>query len=47
MVRPGLLAVLSPCVVGLGFRVLGFYTGQVLLGAKAVASLLMFNMVAG
>lgn len=47
MVRPGLLAVLSPCVVGLGFRVLGYYTGQVLLGAKAVAGLLMFSMVAG
>ena len=47
MIRPGLLAVLSPCAVGLGFRVLGYYTGQTLLGAKAVAGLLMFSMVAG
>lgn len=47
MIRPGLLAVLSPCGVGLGFRVLGYYTGQTLLGAKAVAGLLMFSMVAG
>lgn len=47
MIRPGLLAVLAPCAVGLGFRVLGFYTGQALLGAKAVAGLLMFSMVAG
>lgn len=47
MIRPGMLAVLAPCAVGLGFRVLGFYTGQALLGAKAVAGLLMFSMVAG
>lgn len=47
MIRPGLLAVLSPCAVGLGFRALGYYTGQTLLGAKAVAGLLMFSMVAG
>ena len=47
MVRPGLLAVLSPCVVGLTFRVIGAYTGQDLLGAKAVAGLLIFTTVAG
>ncbi len=47
MIRPGLLAVLSPVAVGLSFRVLGYYTGQTLLGAKAVAGLLMFSMVAG
>ena len=45
--RPGLLAVLSPCVVGLTFRVIGAYTGQDLLGAKAVAGLLIFTTVAG
>ena len=47
MVKPGLLAVLSPCVVGLTFRVIGAYTGQTLLGAKAVAGLLIFTTVAG
>ena len=47
MVKPGLLAVLSPCVVGLTFRVIGAYTEQKLLGAKAVAGLLIFTTVAG
>ena len=47
MVRPGLLAVLSPVGVGLAFRALGAYTGQELLGAKAVASLLMFSLATG
>ena len=47
MVAPGLLAVLSPLAVGLVFRAVGFYTGQPLLGAKAVASFLMFSMVSG
>ena len=45
--KPGLLAVLSPCVVGLTFRVIGACTGQTLLGAKAVAGLLIFTTVAG
>ncbi|KAK9804629.1 hypothetical protein WJX73_001042 [Symbiochloris irregularis] len=47
MVKPGLLAVLAPCVVGVVFRVLGAYTGQELLGAKAVAGMLMFCTVTG
>ena len=47
MVKPGLLAVLSPCVVGLTFRVIGAYTDQKLLGARAVAGLLIFTTVAG
>ena len=45
--KPGLLAVLSPCVVGLTFRVIGAYTDQKLLGARAVAGLLIFTTVAG
>ena len=45
--KPGLLAVLSPCVVGLAFRVIGAYTDQKLLGARAVAGLLIFTTVAG
>lgn len=47
MVKPGLLAVLAPCVVGVAFRILGYYTGQELLGAKAVAGMLMFCTVTG
>lgn len=33
--------------VGVVFRVLGAYTGQELLGAKAVAGMLMFCTVTG
>ncbi|GMH36337.1 hypothetical protein BSKO_04205 [Bryopsis sp. KO-2023] len=47
MVRPGLLAVFAPCIVGVIFRIFGAYTGQELLGAKAVAGMLMFATVAG
>merc|ERR1712176_1567919 len=47
MVKPGLLAVLAPVVVGVTFRVLGSLTGQELLGVKVVASMLMFATVAG
>lgn len=32
---------------GLVFRILGYYTGQPLLGAKVVASMLMFATVCG
>jgi Na+/H+-translocating membrane pyrophosphatase len=47
MIKPGALAILSPIVVGLVFRILGFYTGQPLLGAKVVAAMLMFATVSG
>ncbi|KAL8507542.1 hypothetical protein ACS0TY_018183 [Phlomoides rotata] len=47
MIKPGLLAIISPIVVGFLFRVLGYYTGQPLLGAKVVASMLMFATVSG
>jgi inorganic pyrophosphatase len=47
MVAPGLLAVLSPVVVGVAFRAVGWATGQSLLGARAVAALMMFATVAG
>ena len=33
MVKPGLLAVLSPLVIGLMFRIIGSYRGRNLLGA--------------
>lgn len=47
MIKPGLLAVVAPCAVGVLFRVLGGVTGQSLLGAKAVAGMLMFATVTG
>lgn len=36
-----------PSLAGFLFRILGFYTGQPLLGAKVVASMLMFATVSG
>ncbi|KAH0852774.1 LOW QUALITY PROTEIN: hypothetical protein HID58_093680, partial [Brassica napus] len=45
--KTGALAIASPIVVGLVFRILGYYTGQPLLGAKVVASMLMFATVCG
>ena len=47
MIKPGLLAVGGPVVIGVAFRVVGRATGQELLGAKAVAGMLMFATVAG
>jgi len=47
MIKPGALAIISPMAVGIIFRILGHSTGQPLLGAKVVASLLMFATVAG
>ncbi|XP_020406097.1 H+-translocating pyrophosphatase isoform X1 [Zea mays] len=47
MIKPGALAIISPMAVGVVFRILGHYTGQPLLGAKVVASMLMFATVAG
>ncbi|WVZ93003.1 hypothetical protein U9M48_039026 [Paspalum notatum var. saurae] len=47
MIRPGALAIISPMAVGVIFRILGHYTGQPLLGAKVVASMLMFATVSG
>ncbi|KAL7087801.1 hypothetical protein ACP275_13G090700 [Erythranthe tilingii] len=47
MIKPGALAIISPIAVGLIFKVLGYYTGHPLLGAKVVASMLMFATVSG
>lgn len=47
MIKPGLLALGAPIVVGVVFRLIGSWTGQILLGAKAVAGLLMFATVTG
>lgn len=34
-------------IAGISFRILGYYTGQPLLGAKVVAAMLMFATVSG
>ena len=47
MIKPGLLAVLGPVAVGVAFRYVGAWTGQELLGARAVAGMLMFATVSG
>eukprot|EP00240_Pyramimonas_obovata_P003547 CAMPEP_0118922970 /NCGR_PEP_ID=MMETSP1169-20130426/1684_1 /TAXON_ID=36882 /ORGANISM="Pyramimonas obovata, Strain CCMP722" /LENGTH=837 /DNA_ID=CAMNT_0006863899 /DNA_START=95 /DNA_END=2608 /DNA_ORIENTATION=+ len=47
MIKPGLLAVCAPVAIGLVFRVVGWVTGQELLGATVVASFLMFATVSG
>ncbi|CAL0335334.1 unnamed protein product [Lupinus luteus] len=47
MIKPGVLAIVSPIVVGFAFRILGYYTGHPLLGAKVVAAFLMFATVSG
>ncbi|XP_020247439.1 pyrophosphate-energized membrane proton pump 2 [Asparagus officinalis] len=47
MIKPGALAIISPILIGFLFRLLGQATGQQLLGAKVVASMLMFATVTG
>jgi H(+)-translocating pyrophosphatase len=47
MIKPGALAVGAPVAVGVVFKYVGVLTGQPLLGAKAVAGMLMFATVTG
>ncbi|KAK9734121.1 hypothetical protein RND81_04G116200 [Saponaria officinalis] len=47
MIKPGALAIVSPIVIGIVFRILGHYVGHPLLGAKVVAAFLMFATVSG
>ena len=47
MKKPGLLAVGAPIAVGVTFRFFGALTGQKMLGAKVVASMIMFATVSG
>jgi len=47
MIKPGLLAVLSPIVVGVTFRVIGSFRNRPLLGAEALAGFLMFSTSTG
>lgn len=47
MIKPGVLVVAGPCVIGIVFKWVGYMTGQTLLGAKAVAGMLMFATATG
>lgn len=47
MIRPGLLAVLSPIAVGCTFRVVGYFREMPHLGGQTVASFLMFSTTTG
>merc|ERR1719409_2115667 len=47
MVKPGLLAVLSPLFTGITFRIIGYYRDRPLLGAEVLAGFLMFATSTG
>jgi len=47
MIRPGLLSVLAPIVVGYTFKLIGIYQGKEMLGAKVICSFLMFSTSTG
>ena len=47
MIKPGMLATLSPLTVGLIFRIVGSYRGKPLLGAEVLAGFLMFATSTG
>merc|ERR1712159_719050 len=47
MVKPGIIAVSGPLITGVIFRRIGIATGRELLGAKCVASFLMFATASG
>ena len=47
MVKPGMLAVLSPIIVGVTFRFIGHFRGRPLLGAEVLAGYLMFATCTG
>ena len=47
MIKPGLLSVLAPIVVGLLFKLIGLYSPKELLGAKVICAFLMFSTCTG
>lgn len=47
MVKPGLLAVSAPIIVGVTFRIIGNMRGRNLLGAEVLAGFLMFATSTG
>ena len=47
MIKPGLLAVLSPLVIGLIFKVVGYYKNKPYLAVQCVSSFMMFATTTG
>jgi len=47
MIKPGLLAILAPVIVGVTFKFIGYLKSETLLGAKAIAGFLMFSTSTG
>jgi len=47
MIKPGLLSILAPIVVGCAFKVIGIYQEKELLGAKVISAFLMFATSTG
>jgi H(+)-translocating pyrophosphatase len=47
MIKPGLLSILSPIVVGYTFKLIGLYKDKELLGAKVICAFLMFATSTG
>jgi len=47
MVKPGILALSSPIIVGLFFRVVGTMKGDPLMGPRAIVGFLVFNTATG
>ena len=47
MIRPACLALLTPIIIGLIFRIIGSYKGDYLLGVEVTASFLMFGTLTG
>jgi len=47
MIKPGLLAVLSPLFVGLIFKIVGYYKNKPFLAVQCVSSFLMFSTTTG
>lgn len=47
MIKPGLLSVLSPLVIGIVFKYIGQFRKKPLLGAQAVSAFLMFSTSTG
>eukprot|EP00494_Astrolonche_serrata_P001363 UN01369 len=47
MIRPAVLAISMPMFIGLTFRIVGSFKGDDLLGAKAIAGMLMSSTTTG
>jgi Na+/H+-translocating membrane pyrophosphatase len=47
MIAPGLLAVVTPVVVGFSFKILGSYTGDPLLGATVLEAMMISVTITG